>query len=328
MVWKMPSVRLATGALTLLMGMSLGSAQAAETIAAAGPIGGSDVNSALLPPSGLWVTGLGLGVGFSDYYDDRGNELPAHGADTLAGIGLLYSYPGQFMGGQLASSLFVGYERLCFNVKPYAKNCSSGMKDIYSDVLMWSRYFPNADAMTQTPGAAPQPYGLGVLVGLGVTFPTGSYDAADPINNGSNIWGFSPNVGLTYTMRSPLPEAFGESLQFSSRFFYHMYSENEDTNFQTGDVVSMDWAVTLGKGSWRYGLSGLTYKQLEDDTINGVVHPNNGNRSSVFGIGPIVSRDFLWKDRPANVTIKGIQSLNGDNVTKSTGLLVRVSMKF
>ncbi|MFT4014643.1 MAG: transporter [Paracoccus sp. (in: a-proteobacteria)] len=316
------------GAMLLAAGLMSGPAQSAETIAAAGPIGGSDINSALLPPEGLWITGLGLGVGFSDYYDDKGDEMAAGGSDKLAGVGLLYSYPGQFMGGQLASSLFVGYERLCFNVKPYAKNCSSGAKDIYSDVLMWSRYFPNAHAMNQPQDAVPQPYGLGVLVGLGVTAPTGSYDKDKPINNGSNIWGFSPNIALTYTMPSPLPEVFGEAMQFSGRLFYHKYSENKDTKFQTGDVISLDWAITMGKGSWRYGLAGLAYKQLEDDTIDGVVHPNNGNRSSVFGLGPIVSRDFMWGERPANITIKGIQSVYGNNVAKSTGLLARVSVKF
>lgn len=304
------------------------SGRAAESIAAAGPIGGSDISAAFLPPPGLWISGIGAGVGFSHYFDDDGNELPASGGVGIGGIAFLYSYSGTFLGGQLASSVFAGYERLCFRLKPYEKSCSSGVKDIYSDVLMWSRYFPSAAAATQSPDGRPRPYGLAVLVGLGLTIPTGNYDAARPINNGSNLWGFSPNIALTYTMPSPLPAVFGDAMQFNGRFFYHRYSENKDTNYQTGDVVSLDWAITMQKDAWHYGLAGLSYKQIEDDTIDGVVHPNNGNRSAVIGLGPILSRDFLIGDQPANFTIKGIQSVYGRNVAKSTGVFARISMAF
>ncbi|NTG90856.1 transporter [Agrobacterium rhizogenes] len=315
------------GAFVIAMGLQSAAAIAAESIAAAGPIGGTDINAAFLPPEGLWVSGIGATVGFSDYYDDGGTQLRSRGNDTLGGVGILYSYPGKFYGGQLASTLFTGYERLCFGVAQYAKNCSSGVKDIYSDVLMWSRYFPSDAALRQSQDDVQRPFGTAVLVGLGLTIPTGNYDKVSPINNSANFWGFSPNIALTYTAPSPLPDIFGDAVQLNGRLFYHMYTENKDTQYQTGSVLSLDWAVVMMKGQWKYGLAGMAYTQLEDDTIGGVVHPNNGNRSEVIGFGPIISRDFMMNDHPANLTIKGIQSVYGRNVAKSTGVFIRLSVK-
>lgn len=316
------------GAFVIAIGLQAAAVQAAESIAATGPIGGTDINAAFLPPEGLWITAIGATVGFSDYYDDHGNELSSRGNDTLGGIGVLYSYPGTFYGGQLASTFFTGYERLCFGVDPYKKNCSSGVKDIYSDVLMWSRYFPSAAALSQSKSDIQRPFGTAVLVGLGLTVPTGNYSKDNVINNSANFWGFSPNIALTYTAPSPLPEIFGDAVQLNGRLFYHMYTENKDTQYQTGSVVSLDWAAVMMKGQWQYGLAGLMYAQLGDDRIDGIVHPNNGNRSEVIGLGPIISRDFTMGDRPANITIKGIQSVYGRNVAKSTGVFVRFSTKF
>ncbi|MQB07887.1 hypothetical protein DXT91_28000 [Agrobacterium tumefaciens] len=315
-------------AVIILAGLQSGAVQAAESIAATGPIGGTDINAALLPPEGLWISGIGAAVGFSDYYDNDRNELKARGSDMLGGVGILYSYPGQFMGGQLASTFFAGYERLCFGVDPYQKTCSSGIKDVYSDVLMWSRFFPSDAALSQSKGDIQRPFGTAVLFGLGLTIPTGNYSKDSPINNSANFWGFSPNVAVTYTAPSPLPDLFGDAIQLNGRLFYHMYTENKDTQFQTGSVLSLDWAVVMMKGQWQYGLAGLAYAQLEDDKIGGIVHPNGGNRSEVIGLGPIVSRDFMLGDRPANFTVKGIHSIYGRNVAKSTGVFVRLSTRF
>lgn len=52
------------------------------------------------------------------------------------------------------------------------------------------------------------PYGLNVLLGLGVTFPTGKYDKSEMVNVSANVYDFAPNFALTYVV----PSIFGEEL--------------------------------------------------------------------------------------------------------------------
>lgn len=310
----------------LMVSQSGTAAKAVESIAVAGPVGGSDIGAGFLPQDGIWVSGVAASVKFSDYFLPNGDKVKASGSDNVAGIGMLWVYPGEYWGGKLASSVFLGGERVCFGMTKAGEYCKSGIKDMYSDVLVWSRFFPGADITKQTANGPFRPYGTAFLTGLGVTFPTGKYNVNDPMNNGSNFWGFSPSIGVTHTIRSPLPEVFGDAMEFSGRLFYHYYTENKDSRYKTGSVVSLDWAITMAKGNFKYGLSGLTYQQLENDKINGVNTPNT--RSRVFGLGPIISYDFTSGKRPVNLTIKTIHSMGGANVVKSDGIFMRLSTKF
>lgn len=320
-------IRKLTGAAATIIALGFAGAQAAEAIKPAGPIGGTDLRQAVLPPPGLYGIGVGLGLNLPKYWTED-DTLGASGGVAIGGAGLLYVYDTEFLGGSLSSSVFASYERSCFGITPMRETCSSGFGDIYSDVLMWNRYFPSEHAAGQTAGGMPIPYGLHVLAGLGVTFPTGNYDASRMVNNGSNTFDIAPNAAFTYIAPSIFGDRPGHSTEFSARVFLNNYTRNGDTDYQTGRIGSLDFSISQRVNQWQFGIAGTSFLQFEDDEIAGARHPNNGNRSSSISLGPVVSYDFMANDRPWSLTFKALVGVTGKNTAPASGLAVRLATKF
>jgi len=309
--------------LALTAGVS-GAGIAGEAIRPAGPIGGTDIRQALMPPPGVYVGVAGVGLGLDHLWngDDR---LQSDGASRMAGVGIAVVYDTQLFGGALGSTLATHYERTCFGLKGMKKACGEGLGDTYSDVLMWGK---NLSAPSDTPNATPWiPYGLNVLVGLGVTFPTGKYSASERMNVGSNVYDFAPNVALTYITPSVFGKGMGDATEFSARMFYNVYTKNDDTHYKSGDILSLDFAISQRFGQWQAGLAGSTFTQLKDDRINGDDAPNNGNRAKALNLGPVVAYDFMWDGVPWSVSAKGLLTVMGENIAGGPGLAIRIGRK-
>lgn len=303
-------------------------AEAASSVKLAGPIGGSDIRSALLPPPGFYGLGVFVPTPPGGIFDGDGNvDDEARGKQVLGGIGGLYVYDAEVFGGRLGSSLFVPYTSFCFGFTRSAEECSTGIGDIYSDVFVWSRFFPSKDFDPQRMGDNVIPFGLAVSFGLGVNIPTGKYDASSVANVGSNKWDFAPNFALTYTTKSIFGGAFGDATEFSARVFYNTYTENNDINYQDGDLVNIDFAATQRFGRWQVGLYGAYVNQIEDDKVDGVAVPGGG-RAKGFGLGPLISYDFAIGDRPWNVTLKTVTWLDGQNYGHNSSIILKIGGKF
>ena len=324
---KSSELILGSGVGAVLLTVLSAGAQAAEGIRPAGPIGGTDIKQALLPPPGLYGVGVGIYMDLPARFSTPNRELDSSGSTGAAGVGLLYVYDGEVLGGSLASSVSASYERTCFGLNPGPETCSSGFADVYSDVLMWSRFFPSADFASQLSGSTPIPYGLTVLVGLGVNFSTGTYDSERPVNIGSNVFDIAPNFALTYTTKSIFGDAPGQATEFSARLFLNNYTKNSDTDYQTGRLANVDFAITQRVNQWQFGLAGAAYAQFEDDEIGGRKHPNDGNRMLGLSVGPIVSYDLMWDEKPWNATLKGFTTVAGENATVANGIIFRLSTK-
>jgi hypothetical protein len=67
--------------------------------------------------------------------------------------------------------------------------------------------------------------------------------------------------------------------------------------------------------------------ELEDDEIAGIRHPNDGNRAMSLSIGPLVSYDFFWEDRPWTVTLKTLFGVTGENSARANGFVLRLGTK-
>ena len=309
--------------LTLSAGvMSNGSA--GEAIRPAGPIGGTDIRQALMPPPGVYVGAAGVGLGLEHFWngDDR---LESHGSSRMAGVGIAVVYDTQLWGGSLGSTLATHYERTCFGLKSMKKACGEGQGDTYTDVLMWGK---NLSASPDTPNPTPWiPYGLNVLVGLGVTIPTGKYSAKEGMNVGSNVYDFAPNVALTYITPSVFGQGWGDATEFSGRLFYNMYTKNDDTDYKSGDILSLDFAISQRFGQWQAGVAGSTFTQLKDDRLNGEVAPNDGNRAKALNLGPVVAYDFMWDGVPWSISAKGLLTVMGENIAGGPGLAIRIGRK-
>ncbi|WP_202743800.1 transporter [Acinetobacter calcoaceticus] len=293
--------------------------QAAETIALAGPIGGTDIGSAFLPPSGNYIAGIGAAIKNQKWYDNDGKQSDVKGAVYIGGVGLLHVYKTQLYGGSLASSVFLGYQELCFGFD--TKECVSGFRDVYSDLITWSKFYP-----TKEKDPSHIPYGLAITTGLGVNFPLGAYKEGNSLNVGSNFYTISPNIGITYTFESFLPSVFGEATELSSRLAYNYYTKNEATDYVTGPVLNMDYAITQRKEKWQYGITGTTYKQLRDDKVQG--HYIKDTEAKTLTMGPLVAYNLKVDKKTYNVMLKLPMNVWGENNLECIGATLRVSTSF
>jgi hypothetical protein len=264
-------------------------AKASEGLTYGGPRGGTDINGAYLPEaSGFYGIALLWGAAPNAYYGDNGGPgaLKFHGKAAVPGLGLLYVYPFKLAGGTLATSVLqiYAFQHMCVNGTCRTKE---EWGDLYSDIIMWSRYFGS--------GTSPQglPYGLTVKAAFSMQFPTGKYREFSPTPSaGFNVYRIIPNVALTYLTG---PNAIGDGVELSTQIFYGMTTTNEATHYASGDTVDIDFAVSERTGRWQYGLAGTYAFQLQGDKKNGVEVPG-GNKIGVVSLGPVVAyRIPSWK---------------------------------
>jgi len=313
------------GAILLGSMLSVSTSYATEGIAPAGPIGGTDLNQALLPPvPGLYYGVVGAPLKLGDYRLDGGGKAKGDGHLGIGAVAGLIVYDHQLFGGQLASSIGVGYQRVCYQLGGTGKNCSEGVMDTYTDLLMWSKFMPSENFSKQPQGGRVIPYGTAVLLSMGATWPTGKYDKHKPINVGSNFYTFSPSVALTHTSPSIFGAA-GHATQVSARLFYNHYTENQDSDYDSADTVSVDFSASEMFGNWTLGIAGTGWSQIADDKVHG---DSNGIRGDAFSIGPIVQYDFSLGDRPAFIKLKYLKMTSGSATPQVDGPVLSFVTKF
>jgi hypothetical protein len=149
---------------------------AVEGPTAAGPIGGTDIRSAVLPPPGLYGgTFLATATAF-DFVDGNGDTIPAlreaHLTKQLAGPFLFAVPDAKVLGGSIGLGFMIPIGNQCGRLFiGEARNCTSGVGDPYAEID-WSHSFGKVRP-SKFPGAYPILQGLTVLVGFGVVFPGG-----------------------------------------------------------------------------------------------------------------------------------------------------------
>jgi hypothetical protein len=179
---------------------------AAEGPSLAGPIGGTDIRSAVLPPPGLYGGGVALRGEVLDFVDGQGQPIPAlNDANikrTIVAPFIGYVPNINVLGGSIGFFAIVPYGKSCghlFQANP--KLCQSGFGDPYLET-QWSRFF-GVVRPPRSPGALPIMQGLSIELGFGVVVPSGQYNSTDPttraLSAGSNIWDYAPHIAFTYT---------------------------------------------------------------------------------------------------------------------------------
>ena len=303
-------------------------AMALQGRAPSGPIGGTDINQALVGPTGLYG-GLVYGyMDFTDWVDGDGNKTHVGGGAQISAIAFAYVWDTTLFGGSIVSSFSMGYQdqQDWYVGDPAASDDFSGLIDVYSDIFFWGRLFPSEHFATQ-PRGSHIPYGLGVGGGLGITFPTGSYDDNATNSVGSNTYTIAPSVALTYTMPSLVGKFLGDATQFSVRIFYNEYTDEKNKNYRNGDIVNIDYAASQIKGDWQYGLAGSYYKQVKDDAfLNGTTGVSN--RTMMWSLGPVVNYNFAIKEHLFSAKVKACVMLAEENTTESRIIFFSVGTKF
>src|SRR5579864_8561098 len=155
-------------------------ALAAEGTVAAGPIGGTDIRSALLPPPGLYGGLVGMYSSVSEIHDGSGHPVPGLDAVDLnakiAGAFFVYVPTVTLFDGSIGLVGFFPGGEECGQVAPAVPSrCVSGFGDPYVEAD-WARFFGHV-RRSRDPEAFPILEGLGVNLGVGVVIPVGQYNA-------------------------------------------------------------------------------------------------------------------------------------------------------
>ena len=295
---------LAMGLGVALAGFSDRAALAAESNILPNPTGGTDVNQATAAPPGLYGFIVGLPYnGAPNYTDQNGytSKAQQYNNPTMLG-GFSFVYPWQVLGGNISSSIVLQEHSSCITLNGNLHGCyQGGLGDTYSDFIWWTR---NVGLFGVTPGDNPRlKYGLNIGVGLAAKIPTGPYSAVEPAGvsaGGNNLFVWVPDVAFTYNTGPNW--SFFESTQISARFYYAIPNINPATNYQSGQVLDIDFSVTQLWGHWRFGLAGSYTNQLTNDLQNGVVVPaftsaafgsyGAGKRWDALYVGPVIQ--YAW----------------------------------
>jgi hypothetical protein len=297
-----------------LLFIAPGSAFAIEGPTSAGPIGGTDIRSGLLPPPGLYGGTIQLGAGSIDFVDGSGRTIPAlqdaHLSVAVGGPFIYYIPSVKVLGGSIAFAGIVPGGNFCGrHFSGTSTECSAGVGDPYIEID-WARFFGKFHPSKFT-GAYPIPEGLSILVGFGVVLPTGKYDPSTQLTQatspGTNIWDFAPSLALTYTTAPILVDG----TEISAKFFWNNYLENPQTHYLTGDLLDLDFAVTEHIGRFQVGATGFYAFQVEDDTVFGVRVPPDGRQADILQLGGLVAYDMPECD--SSVKIKALSSVFADN---------------
>ena len=145
--------------------------------------------------------------------------------------------------------------------------------------------------------------GLSFFYEADAWLPGPSYSRSQPLNIGQHNFAIGPVGALTY-----LPDQ--GKVELSSRIQYILNRQNRDTLYQSGNELTVEYALmrSLSKRI-AAGVNGFYYQQTTDDSLNG---SSVGNRGRDFAIGPEVrfhlgplsgfalkyQRDLLVRNRP------------------------------
>jgi hypothetical protein len=302
---------------------------AVEGPTAAGPIGGTDIRSALLPPPGVYGGAIVLGAGTLNFVDGSGKTIPALKDARLTkevGGPFVYYVPDvNVLGGSIAFGAIVPAGNICghlFTGQP--DRCTASVGDPYVEVD-WGRFFGKLRP-SRFAGAYPIPEGLAVLLGFGVVVPAGKFDASDPLEQalsmGTKIWDFAPSLALTYTS----PAILVDGTEVSVKLFWNNYRENPETQYRTGDLLNLDFAVTEHIGRFQAGVAGFYAVQTEGDRIDGALIPPDGRRGQVMQIGGVLAYDI--PEQAASAKIKALTSVFAENTVMSWGVACSWVKKF
>lgn len=314
------------GLVLLMLGFQ--PAQSAEGGFYSGPIGGSDVGSALLgTPGSLSFTPSEVSQ-FTTLFTGP-NGKPAPGARSVAFFAqgfsgtLSYTYPWTLYGGEFGSKIQGQYAFAYYRLNSEGQH-TSGVTDPFVDLLIYSKHLGLFGAVPpkEGDGHLHLPYGLTIAPAFSMAVPLDRYNVRDINNQGHNANIFVPNIALSYVTGPNL--SFFDSTGIDMRFYYEMSADNPKTGYRDGDTFVSDFAITQRIQDVQFGITGTVAKATNSDTLHHVERPVDGNRLFDFLIGPIVSVSVpKWG---ATFALKGLYDADSHNRLDHNLVLLRASV--
>ena len=255
----------------MVLGMAL---QAAATEGGGGVYvsGGEGLMTGALPPPGQYFINYSMYYSADSFKGGDGHtaidDFDAHVfADVLRFINVT---PVTILGGNWAQHIIVpmvwedvGLTEGGNRIKD--KNCGLANIDVDPFIVGWHM--------------AP----FHVIAGVDTYLPVGKYDEQALANIGRNYWTFEPVVAVTYLNEG------GQEL--SAKMMYDINTENEETEYLSGQEFHTDFVAAQHCGAWAAGVGGYWYHQTTNDRQNGAL-VGGGNQGRQIALGPQVSYEL------------------------------------
>ena len=288
-------MRLKALCLALMTALAASPARSAEGGFYSGPIGGSDIRSAILSTPGSLAFSLSFAPQFSNLSAGPDGK-PSPAARSVAFFaqsipaGLSYVYPFTLDGGKFGSKIQDQYSFACYR-KNSKSQCDSGFADPYTDLLIYSKYIGLFGVRPPSEGSGhlKLPYGLTIAPAFSMSVPLGRYNSTQLLNQGHNSWIFIPNIAATYITGPNL--SLGDATEIDTRLYYQTSSDNPRSGYRNGDTFVDDFAITERLHYWQVGVAGTVATATTDDTRHRVPVAPYGNRLYDLLVGPVIQVD-------------------------------------
>lgn len=225
-------------------------------------LGAEGIAAGALPPAGVYLLNYYQNYHASEFKDGPDNF---HADVNVYIPRLVWMTPQHIAGGQLGLYAAQPLVDLRLNVMGMSDS-NSGLGDlIIGSMLGWHKGNHHSVAALE-----------GVLA-------TGDYEDANPqrpvvANLGKNYNTIRPIFAYSYLQ----PQGW----EFSIKMSYSFNSENDDTNYQSGDYFAGDYAIGYQLNDQvKLALEGYVFKQTTDDEVNGV---SIGNKGQALSFGPAI----------------------------------------
>lgn len=268
-------------------------AVAASGVSFGGPVGATDLDNAYLPPVPGVYLGITHGNSWADtLYGNNGKLGQALNFGSIEALYGMYVYSFKLFSGTVASgvqALYFDDTLVKLSLYHLPRQDVTGWGDLYVDFINWSTYigplFGEGNPTRSSRELAP--YELTVKAEYSMIFPTGHYNYRINVNATGGTYYFIPNISATYLTQ---PNLIGEGVQLDLHAFYNRQLSIPHLDYDSGDVIDIDFAAAERMGRWTAGVAGSYAFQLQDDRSGPehVIVNGNGNHFESLFIGPVV----------------------------------------
>jgi hypothetical protein len=277
------------------------SAFATESGGGAYANGAEGTVTGMLPPPGFYA------INYVNFY--RADSFKDNNGDTLMGgkdfnvttavevLRLLTVTNKTFLGGNFGSYVLIPVANVSLTT-PAGSQTKTGLADItVAPFLCWhAKNFHWATAMD-------------------FVLPTGAYDENDIANIGRNYYTVEPLVAMTYMADN--------GVELSAKLMYDYNTENNDTNYQSGNEFHIDYTAAYHYKKWTFGLTGYYYQQVTDDELDG--DKIDDFKGKAMAAGPLVSYSY----NPGHfITVKYQKEFDVENKPSGEKIWVKALFTF
>ena len=263
-----------------------------------------------LPAQGYYYNG-----GVSDKTTLPRGDVVTAGLDSSVPLIMIqptYAPKKKLWGGQLSLGVGFGWggnrstaDLAVTNVLPEINRTDSitGMTDLYPIAsLAWNN--GNNNWMTYITGDIPTgDYNPNRLSNLGIGHGAVDAGGAYTFFDAAKGFEFSAVVGFTYNM------------------------ENDDTNYQNGIDIHLDWSVSqFLNDHWQVGIAGYVYNQITSDS--GASPLANGIKSAIAAVGPEIGYSFTMNKQAAYINLRGYWEFAAKHRVEGAATFVTLSLPF